>query len=173
MNALSHDVKVEDGPKPTDSADSRASNFSRIKDLAERFRVCWEVDFEQAMTTEGARKIGFSLELYGTHEPGTGHVEPGCDHCREVQSALKQIALWILPREHRPSMYEVNVVTQALSYSRKRRNRPDVRVTIRILHRTDFEEPVDECETRCLDEMEHALSEVGACKSFWKPSTHA
>jgi hypothetical protein len=170
MSARSDNAKIQNGQNPKDFHPFEATDLSKIKDLVQRFQVCWEVYPEQVLTTGEIRKVGFSLELYGTHEPDTEHVSPGCEHCRPVQAALREIAQWILPREKRPSMYEVSVETQALSYSRERGNRPDVRVTIRILHRTDFEKPVDECEVRCLKEMEQALGDIGACKSVWRPA---
>jgi len=170
MNARSDNTKIQDGQKPRDSRPLEATDLSKIKDLVQRFMVCWEVYPEQVLTKGEIRKVGFALELYGTHEPGTGHVDPGCEHCRPVQAALREIAHWILPREERPSMYEVGVEAQALTYSRERGNRPDVRVTIRILHRSDFEKPIDECEVRCLKEMQQALGDIGACKSVWRPA---
>ena len=159
------------------SQNFESTGLSRIKDLVQRFRVCWEahpeqalvsvVDRKQARVNRELRKIGFSLVLYGTHQPGTEHVSPGCDHCRRVQSALKEIADWILPREKRPSMYEIEIDTQSLIYSRVRADRPDVRVTIQIRHGSGWDQPIDECEERCLKEMEQALRELGACKGAW------
>lgn len=154
-----------------ESESSVPSDFTRIKDLIQRFRVCWEAHPEQVLTTSHSqkeiRKIGFALELYGTHEPGAHQVRPGCKNCRRVQSALMEIANWILPREKRPSFYEVDMDTQSLSYSRSRGDRPDVRLTIQILHRNDWDRPIDECEMRCLKEMEQALGELGACQGTW------
>jgi hypothetical protein len=173
MNARNDESKDPAGRNPKDSQPFEATDLSKLKDLVQRFRVCWELYPEQVLTGGEIRKVGFALELYGTHEPGTGHVDPGCDHCRTVQSALNDIAGWILPREERPSTYEVSVNGQGLSYSPARGNRPDVQVTIRIHHRGDFEQPVDECELRCLKEMQKALSELGACKGGWWPSVRA
>lgn len=170
MSARSDNTKIQSRPNPKDSHPFEATDLSKIKDLVQRFMVCWEVYPEQVLTKGEMRKVGFTLELYGTHEPGTEHVSPGCEHCRPVQAALREIAHWILPREERPSMYEVSVETQALSYSRQRGNRPDVRVTIRILHRSDLEKPIDECEVRCLKEMQQALCDLGACESVWRPA---
>ena len=170
MNARSDSVKTQVGQNPEESRPLEATNLAKIKDLVQRFRVCWEVYPEQVLARDEIQKVGFALELYGTHEPGTLHVTPGCEHCRPVQAALREIAHWILPREKRPSMYEVSVQWQALSYSRERGERPDVQITIRILHRSDFENPVDECEVRCLKEMEQALGEIGACRCVWRPS---
>ena len=174
MNGKLNNAELQEGHNLTASQPREgAADLSRIKELVQRFKVCWEVYREQTLTREGIRKIGFDIELYGTHEPGTEHVSPGCEHCRPVQEALREIAHWILPREKRSSIYEVSVHSQALSYSPERRERPDVQLTIRILHRHDFESPVDECEVRCLKEMEQALGEIGACKSVWRPSKQA
>ena len=40
--------------------------------------------------------------------------------------------------------------------------RPDVTLTIRIVHRDDYREPTDECENTCLVEMERNLTALGA-----------
>jgi hypothetical protein len=155
------------------------SGLARIKGLVQQFAVCWEARPEQAVVTvldlkEKApraktelRKIGFSLELYGTPEPAAKNVLPGCHDCLRVQSALKEIADWILPREERQCMYEVEADTQSLSYSRVRADRPDIRVTIQILHQSNWDRPIDECEECCLKDIERALHEIGACEGAW------
>ena len=56
---------------------------------------------------------------------------------------------------------------QSLIYSRQRADRPDVRLTIQILHRDHWDQPIDECEERCLKDMEQALRELGACEGAW------
>ena len=155
------------------------NGVARIKSLIQRFAVCWETHPEQAVVTvldpkeraprvkRELRKIGFSLELYGTPEPGTENVSPGCNHCRRVQWALKEIADWVLPREEHQCTYEVEIDTQSLSYSRVRADRPDVRVTIQIFHRSNWEQPIDEYEQNGLKDMERALHELGACHGAW------
>jgi hypothetical protein len=98
-------------------------------------------------------------------------VNSGCEHCRPVQTALKEIANWILPREERPSMYDIDIDNQALGYSPAHGNRPDISLIIRITHRGVIERPVDECEVRCLQEMEQSLKNLGASKGRW--ASHA
>jgi hypothetical protein len=160
-------ARIEGSENPKGIRISEPTGLSTIKDLVRRHKVCWEVFPERALVKPGIRSIGFALELYGTHEPGTEHVDPGCENCRKVQSDLREIADWILPKEERPSMYQVEIETQSLTYSRERGDRPDVRVTIHIVHRHDWEQPVDACEVRCLKEMEQELGELGACAGAW------
>lgn len=155
------------------------SALARIKGLVQRFAVCWEAHPEQAVITvldpkdqvrrakAELRKIGFSLELYGTPESGAKSVSPGYHHCPGVQSSLEQIARWILPREERQCVYEIRTEPQSLIYSRIRADRPDVRLTITIFHRNNWDQPIDECQEYCLKDMEQALHEVGACESAW------
>jgi hypothetical protein len=149
-------------------SDTKSQEPDQVRDLVQRFRVCWEESPERALVDREMRNVGFSLQIYGTHEPGTEHIAPGCERCRRVQSALKKIADEILPRERRLSRYEVKVDLHSLSYTHEREDRPDVRLTIQILHRGPWDQPVDECETRCVKEMEHALNELGACKNVWR-----
>lgn len=137
------------------------------KELVLRYRICWEVDAERTYVNHELRTIGFSLQLFGTHEPGTGHVTPGCEHCLIVQAALKKVAASILPQDKRLSRYEVTIASRSLSYSHTRGDRPDVGATITILHRGPWDQPVDDCEERCLKDMEQALGELGASKGAW------
>jgi hypothetical protein len=162
----SSDTENSSDRKQTELSESAA--LSRTKELVQRHKVCWEAYPEQALLSSEIRKIGFSLELYGTHEPGVDHVSPGCEHCTNVKSALKEIAQWILPREKRESLYQVEIENQTLSYAQERGDRPDVRATVRIVHRHGWEQPIDECEVRCLKEMKQSLCEIGACKGAWR-----
>lgn len=139
-----------------------------VADLVRRFRVCWEVEPESTFVGHELRKIGFSLEIFGTHEPGTKHISPGCEQCVVVQDALKRIIHSILPKDERLSRYEVTVDSRSLTYSHQRGDRPDVGATIRILHRGPWDQPVDDCEERCLRDMEHALGELGAQMGSWR-----
>ena len=138
-----------------------------LKELVERFHVCWEAWPEYAIVGHEKRQIGFALELSGTHAPGVEHPSPGCRHCQEVFGALRVIAVHILPREKRDSSYEIGPYDQAIHYSHSRRNRPDVTLSIQIRHRSGFERPVDACEVRCLTEMKQRLVELGAPEGQW------
>jgi hypothetical protein len=173
---------IKNGQNIQNSRGVEPNGVARIKSLVQRFAVCWEAHPEQAVITllepkeqaprvkRELRKIGFSLELYGLPEPGAENVSPGCNHCRRVQSALKEIADWILPREDGRCLYEVQMEPQSLISSRVRADRPDVRVTVQILHRDNWDQPINECEECCLKDMERALQEVGACEGAWRPA---
>lgn len=142
---------------------------SVLAELVQRFRVCWEVSRGLHVMGHEIRQIGFSLVLYGTHEPGVEHPIPGCEHCRHVFAALQTIAAYLLPRERRESSYDVGTFDQAIHFARERDNRPDVELAITIYHRHGYERPVDACEIRCLEEMKQRLKELGACERHWSP----
>jgi hypothetical protein len=140
---------------------------SNLADIVNRYQVCWEVWPEYLMVGGKETQVGFELELTGTPEPGTEHIGPGCPACRRVYAALHAIADWILPREERPSRYEIGPYEQALRYSIARALRPDVALSVKIVHRHGFDQPVDECEIRCLKEMKQRLKQLGACERQW------
>jgi len=146
---------------------SVSSSVQELREVVRHYRVCWEVWPESIWMQNHSRQIGYQLELYGTHEAGVEHVSPGCPACQQLYVALRAVAEWILPKERRPSTYEIGAYDQAIRYSPARRNRPDVTVRIRILHREDFESPVDACEVRCLQEMQEHLRELGAQGRQW------
>ena len=138
-----------------------------LADLVNRYQVCWEVWPEYLVVGGKERQVGFELELCGTHQPGTEHIGPGCPACRRIYSALRSVADWILPQDERPSRYEIGPYDQAIRYSAVRGNRPDVTLSMRIVHRTGFDQPVDTCEVRCLKEMKQRLAELGAGERQW------
>ena len=137
--------------------------------LVEHFRICWEVWPEYTVESHEKRQIGFSLELYGTHESHVEHPTPGCADCLRVFTALQTIAAYILPEEGRPSAYRIGIYDVAIRYAPKRGNRSDVMLPIKILHRHEFERPVDQCEVGCLNEMKQRLQELGAPQGRWSP----
>lgn len=88
---------------------------------------------------------------------------PGCDECRAVYASLHRIAESVLPRELRPTKYEIDVFTGTLA-QRHASDAPRVTVTIRLVHRDRYREPVDDCEVTCLKEMEQSLAALGATR---------
>jgi len=143
------------------------ADTNKLRELVTRHKVCWKVWPEFTMVGQEKRQIGYELELAGTHEPGVTHPEPGCEHCQHVFTALRQIAGYIMPREERPSMYETGPSDQSIHYWPLHSNRPDVMLTVKILHRHGYERPVDACEDRCVKEMEDRLRDLGACRLQW------
>jgi len=132
-----------------------------------RFRVCWEVWPEYLVVCGERRHVGFELVLCGTHEPGTTTIMPGCLHCHRVFEALQEIAIWIQPQEIRPSKYRIGPYDSALHYAAVRNHRPDVALSVKILHRERIEDPLDECQVRCLEEMKSKLRALGAPEGRW------
>jgi hypothetical protein len=152
----------------------------QLNDLVQRFHVCWEAlpeyyfvavkdplhgEVKERKTER--RQIGFLLQLSGTHEAGVEHPQPGCQHCRKVWSALKDIADWILPKEIRDTGYDLDSYDQSIRYDPVRKFRPEVLLTIRLVHRSGFDREVDACEVRCLNEMTERLKQLGARNGKW------
>lgn len=152
-------------PEPPENADT----VDTLKSFVNKHQVCWEVLPTQIPVAEARPlQVGFELRLYGTHAI-EDHPLPGCEKCKTIYNGLRKIATRIIPKENRPSRYEIGIFDSAIRYDRVRSNRPDVTFTIKILHRSDFDQPVDECEIRCLTDMKNALTELGAKEGRWRP----
>jgi len=137
-----------------------------LQALVSRYRVCWDVWPEKEIMDGKVRQIGFELELAGTHPPEVKNPSPGCLYCHDVFSALLRIAEHILPpNSGQLSKYDISPYEQIIRYSRKRSLRPDVSLSIYIVHRQRG--PVDECEQHSLDEMEKQLAGLGVSKGSW------
>ena len=146
----------------------------RLREIVQQHQVCYEVWPEWYMKDGRKMQIGFELQLCGISNPaGTEtdsyHPLPGCPHCSRTYRELRQIAEWVLPIEERPSRYEIQAFDHALhTASAKRFKRKEVVVTIVIMHRSDFNRPVDDCESRCLKEMRQRLAGLGIREDIWR-----
>jgi len=146
--------------------------IERLREIACSHQVCYEVWPERSVAEGRAIRIGFELQLCGanahTSADGPNHPVPGCAHCVSTYGELQQIAEWILPREERPSRYEIQAFDHSLHIApKKRKSRSEVVLTIHIMHRHDFNRPVDDCEDRCLKEMQQRLRELGIVEGMW------
>jgi hypothetical protein len=146
--------------------------MERLREIACRHQLCYEVWPERSVLEGRAIRIGFELRLCGanthTSDGGLDHELPGCAHCVQTYGELRQIAESILPRDERPSRYEIGAFDRALHVApHSRHSRNEVVVPIHIMHRHDFNREVDDCEDRCLKEMQQRLRELGIVEGYW------
>ena len=142
--------------------------IERLQELIERHQVCYEVWPEYLMVKGQKVKVGFALELYGTHEHGESRMLPGCERCIGTFKDLRQIADYIMPKEERASRYEIEPYDGALREAATRKFRAEVELRMNILHRHGFDQPVDDCEERCLKEMREKLAGLGVPHGKWR-----
>jgi hypothetical protein len=131
----------------------------QLRDLVQEHQMRWHAAAESAVVDGELRTIGLKLELSAVHAHPQQPPAPGCPECRPVVEALERVIDAVLPTGHRRSHYEVHVPTSALSYQRP--GRPQIVASITILHNEAVDEPVDECERRCLADMIAALKRLG------------
>jgi hypothetical protein len=143
------------------SIQDQETDTRRLQSLVEKHTVYYEVSPEYMLVEDKPVKVGFELRLYGTHDHGSSRSTPGCERCVQTFEDLRQIAAWIVPREKRASWYEVQPFDHALHLTPRHSLRPEVVLTLKILHREGFNDPIDECEERCLKEMQEKLSGLG------------
>ncbi|MBI5548454.1 MAG: hypothetical protein HY901_31615 [Deltaproteobacteria bacterium] len=144
-------------------------HVSHLRELALRHGARFEVLPETHVLDHKFVKVGFELQLWGLHEHPKG-VTPGCHECVRVYAALKEIAEWVLPKEERPSRYEIRPFEPALHVAPDLKDRDEVLLEIKIVHRHDFFSPIDKCEERCLSEMRQKLGQLGMREGQRRPA---
>lgn len=140
--------------------------------LAARRRACYEVWPEFRMVHGERRKTGVAVRLCGEPDP-LEHVTPGCRHCRSAYEDLKALAAWALPREARDSRYEIEPFDRGWHLPAGRDFRHEVVVEIRVLHTHDFDDPVNDCQARCLAEITGRLERLGVRRGVLPPAERA
>lgn len=162
-------------PNPAAISDpARNELLNRLRGIVQEHQVCYEVWPEWSMKDGVKIKIGFELQLCGVNshvasDGGLQHPVPGCPICFRTYNELRELAEWALPIDERPSRYDIQAFDHALHLaSAKRVRRREVVVTIVIMHRNDFNRPVDDCENRCLKEMKDRLKQLGIHEDVWR-----
>ena len=152
---------------------STNDGIAYLRDLVAKHKICWEVWPEYHQDSKGRKiQIGFELDLIGNHYQPSHLPSPGCDECFKVYNALWEIAVWILPQEKRLSRCEIQFFDHALRYAPSRKLRPEVTLTLKIIHAEGFDRPVDACEQKCLNEITAKLRQLGALQGRWQPSNN-
>ena len=54
------------------------ATIGRLRNLVEKHSVCYEVRSEEQVVDGKIMKVGFELQLYGTHDHGETRLTPGC-----------------------------------------------------------------------------------------------
>lgn len=134
----------------------RLSGFVREHD------VCWR---RLPLTTNALSsqpvQFGFVLELHAAHVRPNHPPQPGCDECSALHAGLAEIARAVLPLDRRATRHQVRVLHTMLAFATTQGGRLEVVVEIELTHRSGLG-PVDDCERRCLTEIEKGLRELGA-----------
>ena len=130
-------------------------------ELVRNYHIRCEVWPEYAVVARGLQKVGFELELLGSHSSDSHHLDPTCLMCERVRAALLAIVGDIVPGPDNSVRYEIDPHWQSLMCAPRLGNRPFVTVSIRILHRQGFDQPIDACEIGCLKQIRGHLEELG------------
>lgn len=133
--------------------------------LVRRYQVCWEVWPEVTLVDGRASQVGFELELSGS-DKRIEEFQPSCAECVRINVALESIAASVLEKSENVTT-EINTSGQSLRYSAMRGSRPDVTLSIKILHRNGYQNPIDDGERNYLEEVKTRLRALGAGERHW------
>lgn len=138
----------------------------QFKEWIQKHKVCWEMLPYCSLTSEGKKQIGFELDLYAQFEDGV-MANPGCSLCDQIFAKLRDIARLVLPKEHRPTRYDIQVFDAAFHYRPETNLKPEVQLTVLIVHRQNYLGPVDACESKCAREIQEGLRAAGVPRKVW------
>src|SRR5947209_1820459 len=141
----------------TQSASTLSETEQHLRELVEKHTVRYEVIFEQDKIGDEIAQTGFEIYLLASHDHGVTRFTPGCSLCRSTFDDLREIASWIMPKERRDSEYIIEPFDSGLHFVPARRAQPEVLLALQIEHRRTNGRPLDDCEWRCLGDMETAL----------------
>lgn len=134
-------------------------------------KVCWEigplVELDQHPGKTPVRvQVGFELRLFARHSEGV-QADPACRECTSLFERLRALAVFTLPKEHRPTRYEIAPFDNSFHMRPESQWVPEVQLTLRLIHEHGYLEPVDDCEKRCAEEIQGRLRALGAQPKAW------
>ena len=134
-------------------------------------KVCWEigpfVELDQHPNKAPERvQVGFELHLFARHSEGV-KADPGCHECTGLFERLRALAEFTLPKENRPTHYEIAPFDGSFHLRPESEWVSEVQLTLRLVHERGYLEPVDDCEKRCAEEIQKALRGLGVQPKIW------
>lgn len=142
-------------------------NAETLREWINEHSVCWECSPMVEMYEGQRAQVGFELNLFGRHPTRGISASGGFSEGQAVYRKLREIALFALPNEVRPSRYEIDPYHASIYFRPENGLTPEVQLTIRVLHRQQYFDPIDACESRCANEITARLCALGAQKSVW------
>ncbi len=143
-----------------------------LEDWVRQHCVTWEIAPCQELVEHRPQTVGFELHLFGRHRPDV-HPSPGCPDCVSLHEKLRAIADAAFPKDLRPTRYEIEPFEAAFRMRPESQWKPEVQLTVRIVHRQDYLRPLDECEKRCAEEIQQALRRLGVQPRTWSEGRSA
>jgi hypothetical protein len=142
-----------------------------VRELVQKYRVCYEVAHELGPMSGSVRPIGFAIELAGTHDHSPAVSIARCPECAHAAAALQAIAYAALPGESADVSFRVQEPRIAHHFTPKHDNRPDLTATITVLHEGGAQHPVDEPEVRGRDAIVAQLTALGVPEGSWREAS--
>jgi hypothetical protein len=133
---------------------------SELVEIARAHHVHFDVEPEVLVRPKERVKVGFDVRLWAVHVRGARAL-PGCAKCRELAADLLRIAEWATPAGERETRIEIEPFHAALYESTVVPGADEVELTIRLIHRDGYDQPIDAGEERCLKEMRRRLRALG------------
>lgn len=110
-------------------------------------------------------QTGFEIELIGSHSAEARHIAPSCPTCHLVQAALTATADEVVRNLQITSgdsvAYEIYSRPNSVMCWPRLGNRTFVAVTIGIVHKSDYFQPVDSTQSRALSDIRFRLEKLG------------
>ena len=132
-----------------------------LTELVSEYNIRCEVWPEYLLVDGECRQVGFELELLGSHSPDSYHLDSRCPMCKRVRATLLAIAGSIVPSSDNSVRYEIDAHSQSIMSAPRLGDCSFLTLSIRILHRQGFDQPIDACEISCLQQIREHLEEIG------------
>ncbi len=149
-----------------------ATSDRSLTDWVREHRVAWDMTPRFERHGDRLIHVGYDLTLFA--QPSReAFPDPGGAESREIHEGLRRLADRVLPRDVAPVACAIDPFDASFRFRRESEWRPEVQLTVEILHAADVFGPADEVERRCGRRIEKALAGLGVQPHRWTPTRDA
>lgn len=138
-----------------------------LREFVRQHKVTWGAQPLTAMNGPERVQVGHELELRAHHDADGVHSSMECSNCAELYLQLKKLAETALPCPDQSTRVEIGPFDGSLRLDPSEGLQPRVVLRIQILHSDDYFQPIDDCQNRCLKEIEDRLAVFGVQHGHW------
>ena len=143
--------------------------YQELLDTIKKRRVCYDSEPYYRTSKGQLIQIGFQLNIYGTFPEGHMNATPDDPEFSNVLRDVRRVAEALSNTCDPLHMCEATVIdSNAVTYARERKMRPDVTVHVPVFDQQNYGHPVDEKIRDTLEMAGKILEGAGVQKTRWQ-----
>ena len=141
---------------------SSQADLAPLRAIVNRYQVFWGIAPKLLPESMNGNRIGFEIELWGTHDHPADAGKGECFECGRMLDLLEGIAKWIAPRQCESRTTSGDAIDTRTTRHKRNGFGSKISVTLEVLCRNGHLAVSSQCDAGCLFGMKEKLIALGA-----------